>query len=397
MKIALLSRAPRLYSTKRIRQAALERGHEIKVYDTLRFSIALDSEEPELYYKARRIPEVDAVIPRIGTTVTFFGTSVVRQFQQMGVYCCNSAHGINNSRDKLRSLQILSRYNIGIASTSYVRNQNDVLKAIQRVGGAPVIIKLLEGTQGRGVILAETQKVAEAIIEALHGANQNVLIQKFVAESKGKDVRAFVVGDKVVAAMRRVATGQEFRSNIHRGGRAEPIDLDPEYERTAVRAAQILGLSVAGVDMLEAEDGPQVIEVNSSPGLEGIEQCTGIDVAGEIIQHIEQMVKFPEFDLRERLTITKGFGVAEFQVAEGSVLVGKSIRESGLRDEDITVLTLEHEGRTIANPRGERTLSANDRLLCFGKLERMRDWIPERPKRRKKKKKTVSKSKSGKS
>ncbi len=393
MKVAILSTAPKCYSTRRLREAAASRGHNIKVLNTLKFSIGLESEYPELYYKGRLLSHYDAVIPRIGNSVTFFGTAVVRQFQQMNTFCLNTANGIVNSRDKLRSLQILSRYDVGIASTSYVRDKNDILSAIERVGGAPVIIKLIEGTQGKGVILAETQKVAEAIIEAMQGAKQNVLVQKFVAESKGKDVRAFVVGEQVVAAMRRVAHGQEFRSNLHRGGTAEPIQLDERYERTAVRAAQILGLRVAGVDILEGADGPQIIEVNSSPGLEGIETCTGVDVAGEIIAYLERMVQFPELDVRERLTVTQGYGVAEIFLAEGSSMVGKSIRDSGLREKDIVVMTLERDGRTIPNPSGVRELQAGDKLLCFGKIETMREWIPERPKRRKKRKSTVKKAK----
>ncbi|MEX2245032.1 MAG: RimK family alpha-L-glutamate ligase [Fimbriimonadaceae bacterium] len=394
MKLAILSTAPKCYSTTRLRESALDRGHDVRVLNTLKFAIGLESEDPDLYYRNRRVPIYDAVIPRIGNSVTFFGTAVVRQFQQMNTFCLNTANGIVNSRDKLRSLQILSRYDIGIASTSYVRDRNDILPAIERVGGAPVIIKLIEGTQGKGVILAETQKVAEAIIEAMQGAKQNVLVQKFVAESKGKDVRAFVVGDQVVAAMRRVAHGQEFRSNLHRGGFAERIELDERYTQTAVRASQILGLRVAGVDMLEGVDGPQVIEVNSSPGLEGIETCTGVDVAGEIVSYLERMVQFPELDVRERLTVTQGYGVAELFIAEGSPMVGKTIQDCGLREEDILVMTLERGDKTIPNPRVVRELQAGDRLLCFGKLERMKDWIPARPKRRKKKKPSVKKSKT---
>ena len=271
MKIAILSRNRNLYSTRRLREAAVARGHDVKVLDTLKFSIYIEHQAPELYYRSRRLSSYDAVIPRIGASVTAYGTSVVRQFQQMGVFVANTANAIGNTRDKLRCLQILSKYDIGLAPTSVARDRKDFLQAIDRVGGAPVIIKLMEGTQGVGVILAESQKVAEAILETLHGARQNVLIQKFVAESKGKDVRAFVVGDRVVAGMRRVAQGQEFRSNIHRGGKAEPVTLSKEYERTAIEAAKILGLRVAGVDMLESSAGPQVIEVNSSPGLEGIE------------------------------------------------------------------------------------------------------------------------------
>ncbi len=381
--------APRCYSTRRLKEAALIRGHSCKVLNTLKFAISLDSEQPELFYRGRRLSHYDAIVPRIGTSITGFGTSVVRQFQQMNVFCTNTANGISNSRDKLRALQMLSRFDVGIASTSYVRDQQDILPAIERVGGAPVIIKLIEGTQGKGVILAETQNVAEAIIEAMQGAKQNVIVQKFVAESKGRDVRAFVVGDEVIAGMRRVAHGQEFRSNLHRGGRAEPIDLEPRYRRTAVRAAQILGLRVAGVDMLESADGPQVIEVNSSPGLEGIETCTGIDVAGAIVEYVGQMVQFPQLDVRERLAVTKGYGVAEIFISESSPFVGKSIKESGLRELDIVVITLERAGQTIPNPKVVRELEAGDKLLCFGKIETMKDWIPERPKRRKTKKRNV--------
>ena len=393
MKLAILSTAPRCYSSRRLREAAQMRGHDVQVLNTLRFSIGLESEYPELYYRGRAVQQFDAVIPRIGTSITFFGTAVVRQFQQLNTFCLNTANGIVNSRDKLRSLQILSRYDIGIAATSFVRDRNDILPAIERVGGAPVIIKLIEGTQGKGVILAETQKVAEAIIEAMQGAKQNVLVQKFVAESKGKDVRAFVVGDHVVAAMRRVAHGQEFRSNLHRGGSAEPIELDERYTRTAVRSAQILGLRVAGVDILEGADGPQVIEVNSSPGLEGIENATRIDVAGEIVAYLERMIQFPELDVRERLTVTHGYGVAEIYLSEDSPMAGKAIKESELREKDIVVMTLERDGRTIPNPSGLRELLPGDRLLCFGKLETMREWIPVRPKRRKKRKASVKKSK----
>ena len=224
----------------------------------------------------------------------------------MDVFCANTSNGITNSRDKLRSLQILSRHHIGIPRTTFVNDKKDVLPAIARVGGAPVVIKLIEGTQGIGVLLAETLKAAESIIELLQSQKQNVLIQKFVAESRGRDIRAFVVGDRVVAAMRRVAQGQEFRSNVHRGGVAEAVELSDEYRETAVRAAQILGLRVAGVDMLEGSDGPQIMEVNSSPGLEGIEKCTKLDIAGAVVEYIAARVDFPEIDIRQRLTDKQG-------------------------------------------------------------------------------------------
>src|SRR5210317_859826 len=270
MKLAILSCGPRSYSTRRLREAAIQRGHKVLVLNTLKFAIDLERGAPDLYFRQKQLSQYDAVLPRIGASITYFGTAVVRQFEQMDVFCANSSAGISNSRDKLRSLQILSRHQIGIPKTTFVRDKKDVLPAIERVGGAPVIIKLIEGTQGIGVLLAESVKTAESIIELLQSQKQNVLIQKFVAESKGKDIRAFVVGDRVVAAMRRVEQGQEFRSNVHRGGVAEKVDLSDEYVETAVRAAQILGLRIAGVDMLESATGPQVMEVNSSPGLEGI-------------------------------------------------------------------------------------------------------------------------------
>ncbi|MBF9016753.1 RimK family alpha-L-glutamate ligase [Oceanispirochaeta sp. M2] len=387
MKLAILSRAPRSYSTQRLKMAALERGHQCKVLNTLRFAIDLSGNSPDLQFQGKQLSDYDAILPRIGASITYFGTAVVRQFEQMDVYTPNTSNGISNSRDKLRATQILSRHDIGIPATTFVRDQKDVISAIQRVGGAPVVIKLLEGTQGIGVILAPELKVAEAIIETLQSTQQNVLIQQFISESKGKDIRALVVGDRVVGAMRRSAQGDEFRSNVHRGGSVEAINLDSLYEQTAVRAAQIMGLRVAGVDMLESKDGPLVMEVNSSPGLEGIEKATELDIAGSIIDYIANQVDFPELDVRQRLTISTGYGVAEILVKEDSHIVGKTVAESGLRDQDITVLTLHRETEVIPNPRENRILEANDRLLCFGRLESMRSMIPKRKKRREKVKK----------
>ncbi len=376
MKLAILSCSPRCYSTRRLREAAESRGHTVKVLNTLKFAIDLDQGAPNLYFRQKRLSLYDAVLPRIGASITYFGTAVVRQFEQMDIFCGNSSLGIANSRDKLRSLQILSRHLIGIPKTTFVRDKKDVLPAIERVGGAPVVIKLLEGTQGIGVLLAESVSAAEAIIELLQSQKQNVLIQKFVAESKGRDIRAFVVGDQVVGAMRRVAQGQEFRSNVHRGGIAEPVELDEIYKETAVRAAQIMGLRVAGVDLLEGKNGPQIMEVNSSPGLEGIEGCTQLDIAGAIIDYLAAQVNFPEIDLRQRLTVSRGYGVAEIRIPEGSEYVGKSIQNSGLLEKDITVLTLNRETKVIPNPKHSRELFAGDRLLCFGKLELMRSLTP---------------------
>ena len=382
MKLAILSRAPQAYSTQRLRAAALQRGHRVKVLDTLRFSIDLSGPEPDLQYRGKLLSDYDAVLPRVGNSITYFGTAVVRQFEQMDVYTPNTANGITNSRDKLRATQILSRHSIGMPATAFVHSRADVRGAIERVGGAPVVIKLLEGTQGIGVILAPEAKMAEAIIETLHSTKQNVLIQNFVSESKGRDIRALVVGDRVVAAMRRVASGDEFRSNLHRGGTVERVELEPEFEQAAVRSAQIMGLRVAGVDMLESNDGPLVMEVNSSPGLEGIETATGLDVAGAIVDFIDNQVAFPEIDVRQRLSISTGYGVAELVVHANADLVGKKMGDSGLGDRDITVLTLHRGTSVIPNPRNGVVLEAGDRLLCFGRLEEMRSMIPDRRRRR---------------
>ena len=384
MKVGILSTSPRCYSTRRLREAAEARGHEVRVLNTLKFAIDLEQGEPDLFYRQQQLSHYDAVIPRIGASITFFGMAVVRQFEQMDVFCANTAAAIGTSRDKLRSLQVLSRHHLGIPETTFVRDKRDILPAIQRVGGTPVIIKLLEGTQGIGVLLAESQRTAEGIIELLQSQRQSVLIQKFVAESKGRDIRAFVVGDQVVGAMRRVAQGQEFRSNVHRGGKTEQVELDPEYAGTAVRAAQIMGLRVAGVDLLEGKDGPQIIEVNSSPGLEGIETCTQLDIAGAVIDYLAARVDFPELDIRQRLTVSVGYGVAELHIPEGSMYVGKSVAESGLREKDINVLTLYRGTSVVPNPRSDRLLEAGDRLLCFGKLELMRELTPARTRRRRK-------------
>ena len=384
MKLAILSRNQQCYSTRRLREAAEQRGHSVKVLDTLKFAIDLQRGEPDLYFRRRQLSDYDAVLPRIGASITNFGTAVVRQFEQMDVFCANSSSGISNSRDKLRTLQMLSRHHIGIPKTAFVTDKKDVLPAIERVGGAPVIIKLIEGTQGMGVLLAESARSAEAIVELLQSQKQNVLIQKFIAESKGRDIRAFVVGDQVVAAMRRVAQGQEFRSNVHRGGVTEPVVLDTQYCEVALRTTQIMGLRVAGVDMLEGHDGPQIMEVNSSPGLEGIERSTQLDIAGSVIDYIAAQVDFPEIDIRQRLTVSRGYGVSEIVVPEGSEFVGQSIADSGLKERDLNVLTMYRGSAVIPNPKSTRTLESGDRLLCFGKLELMRDLIPRKTRRRRK-------------
>jgi ribosomal protein S6--L-glutamate ligase len=394
LKIAILSRGPRLYSTRRLKEAVIARGHKATVLNPLKFGMYVEPGAPDLTYNGKNLSAYDAIIPRIGTSVTFYGAAVVRQFEQMGVYCVNTADAITASRDKLYSMQALSRHNVGIASTAFVKNQKDTLRAIQAMGGAPVVIKLLSGTQGIGVILAETNKVAEAIIETLSSAQQNVLIQKFVSESKGRDIRAFVVGDRVVAAMRRVAAGQEFRSNVHRGGSTEVVTLDPEYERTAVHAAQILNLKVAGVDMLEGKNGPVIMEVNSSPGLEGIEGATGIDIAGEIVKYIEEQIQFGNSDIVQRLRLAKGYSVVEFSIEPTSDLVGKTVSDSGLRERDIVILRIRRGSQQIPNPKGSRELMSGDSLLCYGNQGALKSYLPTLVRKKLKKKKQPPKTTS---
>ena len=288
MKIAILSRNPKLYSTRRLIEAANERGHEVRVLDVLRCYMNITSMRPSIHYKGENLTGFNAVIPRIGASVTFYGTAVLRQFEMMGVYPLNESVAITRSRDKLRSLQLLARKGIGLPVTGFAHSPDDVQDMLKMVGGAPAVIKLLEGTQGIGVVLAETQKAAESVIEAFMGLKANILIQEFIKEAGGSDIRCLVVGGKVVAAMKRQGKEGEFRSNLHRGGSASLVKLTPEERSTAVRAASIMGLNVCGVDILRSNHGPVVMEVNSSPGLEGIEAATQKDVAGLIIQFIEK-------------------------------------------------------------------------------------------------------------
>lgn len=297
MKLAILSRNPELYSTRRLVEACARRGHRVDVLDPLHFSVLIERGHPYLYYDDRPVDDYDAVIPRIGASVTFHGTLVVRHFERMGVLTLNPASGIQLSRDKLRSIQLLASSDVGVPPTAFACGKTGVLRAIEQVGGAPVVIKLLEGTQGIGVMLAESNKTAEAIVETLRSRKQNVLIQRFVRESRGRDIRALVVGDRVVAAIRRIAQDGEFRSNVHRGARAEPVLLDPSYEQTAIQSARIMRLQVAGVDLLESEQGPQVMEVNSSPGLRGVEEATGVDAAAAIAARVDELAPVESMEL----------------------------------------------------------------------------------------------------
>ncbi|MBX2879218.1 MAG: 30S ribosomal protein S6--L-glutamate ligase [Granulosicoccus sp.] len=288
MKIAILSRNIRLYSTRRLIEAAESRGHEVQVIDVLRCYMNIVSRNPSVHLEGRKLDDFDGVIPRIGASVTGYGTTVLRQFEMMGTYTLIESVALARSRDKLRSLQLLSRKGIGLPVTGFANKPGDSKDVIALVGGAPLVIKLLEGTQGIGVVLAETNKAAESVIEAFMGLKANILVQEFIKEAGGADIRCLVVGGKVVAAMKRQAVEGEFRSNLHRGGSASLVKISPEERSTAVSAAKVLGLSVAGVDLLRSERGPLVMEVNSSPGLEGIESASGKDVAGIIIEHLEK-------------------------------------------------------------------------------------------------------------
>jgi len=286
MKIVILSRDSSLYSTRRLKEAGELRGHEMQVIDHMRCYMNITSHHPKVMYQGQPLVGVEAVIPRIGASKTFYGTAVVRQFEIMGIFTANTSMAISRSRDKLRSLQIMARRGIGLPVTGFAHSTKDIDGLVDIVGGAPLVIKLLEGTQGIGVVLAETQQAAKSVIEAFRGLDANILVQEFIKEAGGMDIRCLVLGDKVIAAMKRQGAAGEFRSNLHRGGSAARVRLTPEERSTAIRAAKAMGLRLAGVDLLRSNHGPVVMEVNSSPGLEGIEKATEVDVAGKIIDFV---------------------------------------------------------------------------------------------------------------
>lgn len=288
MKIAILSRDGTLYSCKRLREAAMRRGHQVEILDPLSCYMTINPAASAMHYKGRQLPHYDAVIPRIGSAITFYGTAVLRQFEMLGSYPLNESVAITRARDKLRSLQLLARQGIDLPLTGIAHSPDDTSDLIDMVGGAPLVVKLVEGTQGIGVVLAETRQAAESVIDAFRGLNAHILVQEYIKEAKGRDIRCLVVGDSVVAAIERQAKEGDFRSNLHRGGVARIADISPEERDIALRAARTLGLDVAGVDILRAERGPLVMEVNASPGLEGIENTTGIDVASRMIDWVEQ-------------------------------------------------------------------------------------------------------------
>jgi len=306
MRIAILSRNKKLYSTRRLVETAEQRGHEVMVIDALRCYMNITSLKPTIHYRGEVLQGFDAVIPRIGASVTFYGTAVLRQFEMMNVFPLNESVAVTRSRDKLRSAQLLARKGIGMPVTGFAHNPDDIQDLLKEVGGAPLVIKLLEGTQGIGVVLAETQKAAESVIQAFMGLQANIMVQEFIKEAGGSDLRCFVVGDKVVASMQRQGPEGEFRSNLHRGGSATLARLTPQERGTAVHAAKIMGLEVCGVDLLRSNHGPVVMEVNSSPGLEGIEAASDKDVAGIILQYLEKRVA--EVALRGSRSTTRGKG-----------------------------------------------------------------------------------------
>jgi ribosomal protein S6--L-glutamate ligase len=301
MKIVMMARNAELYTHRRLKEAAEARGHQLDIINTLRCYMNIASRRPEMYYNGEKLEGYDAVIPRIGASITFYGLAVLRQFEMMGVYPLNESVAIGRSRDKLRSMQLLARDGIGLPVTTFAHDPKQTEEVLELAGGAPIVIKLLEGTQGLGVVLADTNRSAKSVVEAFRAANTNILLQEFIKEAGGTDIRAIVVGGKVIAAMKRTGAAGDFRSNLHRGGSAEIIKLSPEERVTAVRAAKSMGLNVCGVDMLRANHGPVVMEVNSSPGLEGVENATGLDIAGKIIEYIEKHAK-------PNATKTKGKG-----------------------------------------------------------------------------------------
>jgi len=288
MKIGILSRKKELYSTRRMVEAAEKRGHDVRVIDPLRCYMNIGGKKPSIHFKGESLIGFDAIIPRVGASVTFYGTAVVRQFEMMGVYCVNESQAISRARDKLRSMQLMAREGLGLPITGFAHSPDDKQDLMSLIGQPPYIIKLLEGTQGKGVVLTETLKAAESVIDAFRNLDAYFLVQEFIAEAGGSDIRCFVVGDKVVASMMRTAREGEFRSNLHRGGKAIAVTITPEERETALKAARIMGLNIAGVDIIRAKQGPLVLEVNSSPGLEGIEKSTEQDVAGEIIEFVER-------------------------------------------------------------------------------------------------------------
>jgi len=371
LRLAIISRGPRLYSTKRILQEARARGIDVEVCDPMKFTLTVSNQSMEVLYKGSRF-EFDAVIPRIGHSITKHGVSILNHLEHLGVWTANSSQGILHSRDKLHASQIMARNRISVPTTVYVRDIFDVEHAIEQVGGLPVVIKVTQGTQGEGVFLRHTQYEARSLVQGLLVTGRSVLIQQYIAESHGRDIRAFVVGDKVVACMRRRARGREFRSNFHLNGTVERVDLPPEYEEAACRAARVLGLNIAGVDLLEGRDGPLVLEVNSSPGLEGIEKASGVNVAAHIVDYAMEETAFSDVDLDQLLRTVPGEGVLSLQLRNHPKLVGQRIEQLFKPGATIPVFALSRENQLIWNPTQEIQLRYNDIIICYGDLSELR-------------------------
>jgi len=370
LRLAILSRGPRLYSTRRLQQEALKRGFQTTILDPLELSLSISKEAPQILHKGNKVT-FDALLPRIGHSITSHGVALLKQFEQLDVYTVNSGEGIRQSRNKLLAAQILGRNEVPIPKTAYVRNINDVKKAIELVGGLPVVIKVSEGTQGRGVYLRHLYKDAIGLVSALLDLDHEILIQQYIHESHGTDIRVLVVGDKVVASMRRRARGREFRSNFHLNGTVETIDLPPEYEEVALRAARVLGLNIAGVDLLECKNGPLVLEINSSPGLEGIEMASGVNVAEKIIDFLEEDAKFAKVSMDQLLLTVPGHGILPIHLVNHPWLVGEKIGEL-FNDFGAHAFALSRARQLVWAPENDLKLRYNDILIFYGDLHQLR-------------------------
>ncbi len=374
LRLAILSRGPRLYSTRRLAEEARKRGIEPYVADPMKFSLFVADGRIDILHNGQPF-NYDAVIPRIGHSITKHGVAVLRHLEQLGIWTANTGMGILQSRDKLHASQILARNRIPVPRTTYVRDIIDVETAVDFVGGLPVVIKVTQGTQGQGVFLRHTIREARNLVQGLLLTGRAVLIQEYIAESHGKDIRALVVGDRVVASMRRRARGREFRSNYHLNGTVEKVDLLPEFEEAACRAARVLGLHVAGVDLLEAKNGPLVLEVNSSPGLEGIEKASGVNVAGEIIDYVASETAFSEVDLDQLLRTVPGSGVLSLQIRNHPQLVGQPLASLFNTGSEIPVFALSRDNELLWNPSAELQLRYEDVLICYGELTELRSSL----------------------
>ena len=374
LRIAILSRGPRLYSTRRLVEEAKKRGLDPYVADPMKFSLFVADGRIDILHNGELF-NYDAVIPRIGHSITKHGVAVLRHLEQLGIWTANTGAGILKSRDKLHASQILARNRIPVPRTTYVRDIIDVETAVDFVGGLPVVIKVTQGTQGQGVFLRHTIREARNLVQGLLLTGRSILIQEYIAESHGKDIRALVVGDRVVASMRRRARGREFRSNYHLNGTVENVDLSKEFEEVACRAARVLGLHIAGVDLLESKNGPLVLEVNSSPGLEGLEKASGVNVAGEIIDYVTSETAFAEVDLDQLLRTVPGAGVLSLQIRNHPALVGQQLASLFKSNADIPVFALSRDNSLMWNPSDELQLRYEDVLICYGELTELRSSL----------------------